>query len=170
MHIEENILIVFLLPMIFMFHDFEEIIFMESWFIRKRNHLQQQLPRFYPQIEKMTQGKTTAGFALSVAMMFLLISACTLVSVLSGNYLLWWSAFLIFSLHLIMHIGQSIVVRGYVPAVVTSILCLPYAIWGFMKMHTFFTLRQSIVITLIGIPIVAAYLAFAHWIGKKFAK
>ena len=35
--------------------------------------------------------------------------------------------FMAFSIHLIVHLGQSIVVRGYVPGFVTSILLLPFS-------------------------------------------
>lgn len=168
--VEIPALVVILLPIVFMLHDFEEVVFMESWYEHKHDYLRQRVPRFYPTIEKMMQGRTTSGFALSVAMMFLLVSACTLFSVITENYLVWWSAFLVFSLHLLMHIGQSLVLRSYVPAVVTSVLCLPYAVWGFTVMHVNFTLKQTLLSLVVSLPIVAVYLAFAHWVGKSAFK
>lgn len=157
-----------LLPVIFMFHDFEEVIFMKYWYGRNSAYLKRRVPGFHPMIERIMRGRTTASFALSVFFMFMLVSAITFYSVLSGNYLIWWGAFLIFSLHLLMHIGQSIIVRGYVPAVVTSVLCLPYSIWGYSLMNNMFTYRQTLVVLVIGLPVTIIYLIFAHRMGRIY--
>lgn len=157
-----------LLPVIFMLHDFEEVIFMEDWYKRKRYALNRRVPNLYPKIDKMMRDKTTASFALSVFFMFMLVSVCTFYALVSGNYIIWWGAFLIFTIHLLMHVGQSIIIRGYVPAVVTSVLCLPYSIWGYSLMSSMFTCRQTLVILAIGLPVTTAYLILAHKVGKIY--
>lgn len=157
-----------LLPVAFMFHDFEEVIFMEDWYKRKNRYLKKRVPRIYPMIDKMMRDRTTASFALSVFFMFMLVSACTFYSLVSGSYLIWWGAFIVFSLHLLMHIAQSIIVRGYVPAVVTSVLCLPYAAWGYSLMNSMFAWQQTLTVLAIGLPAVIIYLMLAHKIGKIY--
>lgn len=159
-----------LLPVIFMFHDFEEVIFMKYWYGKNSAYLKRRVPGFYPMIEKIMRGRTTASFAMSVFFMFMLVSATTFYSVLSGNYLIWWGAFLIFSLHLLIHIAQAIIVRRYVPAVVTSVLCLPYAIWGYSLMNNMFMCRQTLVVLVIGLSIVIGWLVLAYKIGEMFYK
>lgn len=159
-----------LLPVVFMFHDFEEVIFMEDWYKRKSECLKIRVPRLYPMIDKMMRERTTSSFALSVFLMFLLVSAYTFISLIIGNYIIWWGAFLIFSLHLLIHITQSIIVRGYVPAVATSLLCLPYSIWGYSLMNNMFTCRQTLVVLTIGLPIVIGWLALTYKIGEMFNK
>ncbi|RYM02943.1 HXXEE domain-containing protein [Sporolactobacillus sp. THM7-7] len=38
--------LIWLFPILFMFHDFEEIIFMKSWLIKNKYYLSQRFPRF----------------------------------------------------------------------------------------------------------------------------
>ena len=168
--IEDNIIIVFLLPIIFMFHDFEEILFMESWYVRNRESLQRRVPRFFPFMDRNMRGKSTAEFAMAVAWVFLLVSGSTVYSYLSGYYIVWWTVFVAFSVHLFVHIAQSIAVRGYVPAVVTSVLCLPYCAWGFTVMHHAFTIQQTLIALLVGILVAVIYVAFAHKLSAKISK
>lgn len=159
-----------LLPIVFVFHDFEEIIFMKYWYNKKGEYLRRRVPYFYPIIEKIMRKRATESFAFSVFFMFMLISVCTFYSIISGKYIIWWAAFLIFSIHLIMHITQSIVIRGYVPAVVTSVLCLPYAFWGYTLMKDKFDLQQTVIVTAICLPITIIYLIFAHKAGCMLNK
>ncbi len=53
-------------------------------------------------------------------------------AVLTDSMLLWgiWLGGLVgCTLHFVIHIGQSIVVRQYIPAVATSVLCMPVSVW-----------------------------------------
>ena len=56
----------------------------------------------------------------------LLISA---VAVYSGWYGLWFGGFIAYGIRLIIHIGQSIVIRKYIPALATSLLTLPLSVY-----------------------------------------
>ncbi|WP_081911134.1 MULTISPECIES: HXXEE domain-containing protein [Prevotellaceae] len=40
---------------------------------------------------------------------------------------IWLAIFMAFSIHLIIHIIQSIVVKNYIPKLVTSFLLLPFS-------------------------------------------
>ena len=78
--------------------------------------------------------------------------------------------FMAFSIHLIVHIGQSIVVRGYVPGFVTSILLLPFSYLGMKSIWNTFSMAQLLLWGIIGLIIIAANLTFAHWLGIKMTK
>ncbi len=89
-------LLVWLLPIVFMLHDFEEIIFMENWFSHNREKLLKRVPKLAPKILNHTDQLSTARIALGVACMFLLVVSVTLISVVSGVYYVWLAGFIVF--------------------------------------------------------------------------
>ncbi len=148
----EFIYAVWLLPAVFMFHDFEEIIFLQPWLQCKNPLLKAHFPRLAGQIDR-SANRSTSAFAFVVAAEFAVLTAIVVVTVWHAWYALWFAAFLAFFTHLIMHIGQSIVLRGYVPAVATSLLCMPYCVWVLtlvvrLKMFSF---AAAIVLAAVGI-------------------
>jgi hypothetical protein len=72
-----------------MVHDFEEIIFLAGWIRKNRVFVGERFPRIskllLPRLEKFS----TAGFALSVAEEFVLLSVVTFCSVFWDSYYLW---------------------------------------------------------------------------------
>lgn len=157
-------LLVWLLPIVFMLHDFEEIIFMEKWFAHNREKIMTRVPKLAPKLLHHIDQLTTARITLGVACMFLLVVSVTLISVFSGVYYVWLAGFIVFSIHLFVHIAQSLVLRSYVPAVVTSILALPYSIWGFATLiqANIFAPSDYLWCTGVGILITGIYLYAVH--------
>lgn len=161
--------IVYLLPVVFMFHDFEEIIFFKPWFENNERWLKDKYS-FIPQslfshFEKLS----TAGFALMVAEEFIVISAVTFYSVISGNYYWWMGLFIAFFIHLVMHIAQWLVVCRYIPTIITSFLCLPYCIYGLAKIiqTNVFTIGEMFLYTILAMLISLANLFVIHKIGSR---
>ena len=113
---------------------------------------------------------SASGTAMMVLLMFALVAGITLVSALFGLVNLWAGAVVVFLLHFLVHIGQFLAYRGYVPAIVTSI---PGAIWCVAAL---FTLSERSLLdwaqvglwTLAGMVLTAAWLAAAHHIGARF--
>ena len=157
-------LLVWLLPIVFMLHDFEEIVFMENWFTNNRKKLMTRVPKLAPKLLNHTDQLTTARIALGVACMFLLVTTVTLVSVLTGFYYIWLAGFMVFTIHLFVHIAQSLILRSYVPAIVTSILALPYSIWGITLLinANIFAPLEYLWSTLIGLIVTSLYLYAVH--------
>lgn len=86
-------------------------------------------------------------------------------------YLIWLGGFIAFALHLVLHILQAIWLRRYIPALATSILCLPVSgiiIWKTTALLHVNTI-ELLVFSLIGILIVIVNLFFALWLGKQFS-
>jgi len=106
----------FYLPLLFMLHDFEEIIFIRGW-KNKRQNMEKKGP--------FEDFQSTESFSLAVAEEFLIFSAITLWSVFRGQYRLWYGAFFAVIFHLMGHVIISIKQRRYTPGVVTSILLFP---------------------------------------------
>src|SRR5512144_2008205 len=114
-------LLIALLPVVFMLHDFEEIIMFRPWLDKNRALIAQR----YPRIDRVLAGHhdklTTSAFAVAVLHQFVLLSVITFLSLGVDSYRWWFAAFMAFTLHLLVHIGQWIVFRAYVPFIVTSI-------------------------------------------------
>lgn len=163
------LLVVTLLPVVFMFHDFEEIIFMKSWFNKNGQWLAEKFPFLPKTLFSHLENTTTANFALMVAEEFILVCLVTYLGILSGNYYWWLGAFMAFSVHIVIHLIQWIVVRGYIPVIVTSLLCLPYCIYGIVQiLHTNeFTGIEIAACTLIGMVLTALNLLLIHRIFSR---
>ncbi len=121
--------LVWILPIFFMMHDFEEIIMAEVW--GKRNYTKIQL--LFPRRQPFGLGNgiswQTPSFSVAVAIEFIMFSAISFLSVVYQNYIIWFSAFLGLIIHMaFIHIAVCFPFKGYVPGVVTSIASLPPAI------------------------------------------
>ncbi|MDB8657890.1 HXXEE domain-containing protein [Streptococcus anginosus] len=125
---------IWLFPLLFIFHDLEEIIGFMPWIERNEKLLAKKAVF----ILNTHKGLSTEGFALAVAEEFvvvLLVSFFALICHTRLLYLIWLGGFVAFALHLVVHILQAIWLRRYIPALATSILCLPvisnlfFALW-----------------------------------------
>ena len=83
---------------------------------------------------------------------------------------IWSALFMAFSIHLLVHIGQAIVMRGYIPGLVSTILLLPYAFIGMQNIWKAMNGMELTVWAVIGIFTMAVNLRFAHWLGMKTTK
>lgn len=112
---------IWLFPTLFMFHDMEEIIGLRSWLIRNESILAKR----FPKIAQVYTNFTTEGFAVAV---FEELCICILFCLLASLpwmffKLLWVGAFMAYTLHLVVHVVQAILFRGYIPALATSLIC-----------------------------------------------
>ncbi|MDO4695187.1 HXXEE domain-containing protein [Porphyromonas sp.] len=122
-----------ILPVIFMLHDFEEIIMFENWLAKNRIKLKTRFPKIEKFIEKQGLFKfSTSTFAVGVLHEFILLSGVSLTATCFGAHGLWFAAFMAYFVHLFVHLGQWIAYRGYIPVIITTILTLPYCIYTFI--------------------------------------
>lgn len=115
---------VWLFPVIFMFHEMEEIIGFK--FFLNKNH--DELEKRFPVILRCYKDFSTEGFALAVyEELFLCILISTLAYFFDKPVLwyLWLGAFLGCDLHFFIHLIQVSIYRRYIPACITSLICLP---------------------------------------------
>ena len=115
---------VWLFPLIFIFHDMEEIIGFIPWLIKNRDFLEPK----YSKLIKPYEGVTTEGFALAVFEEFILCIIICIVSYLVDFYGIWLGGIIGCALHFVVHIIESIVIKKYIPAVITSVVALPIGI------------------------------------------
>ena len=105
----ENLL--WLFPVIFMLHEMEEIIGFGPWLDKNQAILDK-----YPRIAAAYEHFSPSGFAVAVLEEYLVVIIITGASLYFANYLVWLGAFIAFSLHLLIHLIQSILIRKYIPA------------------------------------------------------
>ncbi len=126
--------IVWMLPVIFMLHDFEEIIMVEVWSMRYKKKISAVLPKWKPFGLKYIHYYQTATLSIGVEAEFLLFSLISLFSVIFQGYFLWYGAFLGLTLHYVfVHMLICIKFKNYVPGVITSVIFLFPSIWFLIK-------------------------------------
>lgn len=163
---------VWIFPIIFIFHDMEEIIGFGMWLKTNKQQLQDK----YPYILNTYKDFSTEGFSLAVfeeLVLCIMFSALAVLLDIQPLWYLWLGGFLACTLHFIIHIGQAIVMRQYIPATATSIICLPISIWILYK--CFLLIKSEwyyvAVFVVVGMLIVACNLKFAQkligWFTRK---
>ena len=100
----------------FIVHDGEEIAMEHKWVLTHGDALSVRFPmlrRLFYRLQRMS----TKAFAIAVMEELAILVAITVYALVGGPFAmeLWSVAFMVFSIHLVVHIGQAIVVRGYVP-------------------------------------------------------
>ena len=161
-----------LFPTIFIVHDMEEIIGL-GLFLRNNKEI---LEEKYPFVLRLNKDFSTEGFSLAVyeeLLLSILITIIALVTNYNVVWYLWLGGFIGCALHFVVHIGQSIILKKYIPAVVTSILLLPISVHIIYKCiltipdNTFFVL----IWIFLGIEMVVLNLLLIHkiigWYTRK---
>lgn len=81
-------------PIVFMIHDFEEIMGFESWLKNNREELKQRFPKVENFLSKKGMFQvSTSKFAFAVCIIFILVSLVSFISLYSGVYQWWFVAF-----------------------------------------------------------------------------
>ncbi|MGO0061350.1 HXXEE domain-containing protein [Brevibacillus fluminis] len=129
-----------LFPICFMLHDFEEIVVVEGWLARHRDHIRTILPVKTLRLQQRLDSVTTLGFARAVLLIFILLSAVTFYAVQTlhsggAGLLLFVGALNVLFLNSFTHLGQSLLVRGYTPGVLTAVIVLlPYTLYAYQRL------------------------------------
>lgn len=153
---------IWLFPILFIFHDFEEIIFMQSWISKNRRYLCERFPKLSKRLLSHFDNITTSSFAFGVAEEFILISIVTVVSYMTKWYILWVGLFITFTLHLVIHCFQALIVRKYVPSIITSVICLPICIYIIKHIVNLFQLESVVLYSILAFIIMVVNLVFIH--------
>ena len=93
------------LPLVFMLHDFEELIGFQPWLRANRAALLQRFPRLAPRLVAQLERMLGAPLVCSIFLIFLLLTLLSCYAALCGDYRLWYG-------------------------IITSLLALPYGIWA----------------------------------------
>jgi hypothetical protein len=159
-----------------MLHDFEELIGFEPWLKHHapevRAKLQKVLPAaLLPRVDSVL-AKSTVQFAVPIALIFLLTVIASFVAVELHSYGFFLAASAAYVLHGLMHIGQAIALRRYVPALATSVLfVLPYGALLYPRLvaEGIVTWPGLLLYGLVGVVTILPIILGVHWLGEKLA-
>ena len=141
--------IFWLFPIIFMLHEMEEIIGFRIWLDKNRDIVSK-----YNKLSILYQNFSNEGFSIAVLEEYLLCIIITCISIFFKTYIVLIGAFIAFSLHLLVHILQSIIIKRYISSLASSIILLPISIFLISKAiytfkYTFFSIVISSVLCVI---------------------
>ncbi|MDO4462147.1 MAG: HXXEE domain-containing protein [Bacteroidia bacterium] len=155
-------------PLAFIIHDLEEMLFQHRWLVAHRESLSRRFPRMRFVIEHLS-GLSTKAFAVAVLEELVVLLLATAYVLVGGRYAveIWSALFIAFSVHLLVHLGQGLLVSGYVPGVITSILMLPFGGYGDHSIWLVMSGWEMLMWGVIGVVVMVVNLRFAHWLGRR---
>lgn len=162
-------------PVVFMLHEFEELMMLKPWLAKNRTMLCRRLKGslFYNVVQLHTEISASAC-SLIIAEEFLLISIISLLATFSGQYNLWLGLVGAFQIHLIIHILQAIVLHIYIPALITSVLCSVYtfiilAVYRYCFCFETAAIYGFVFLCMLAVNLAGCFkmaLAFDKWLNK----
>lgn len=168
---------IWLLPVAFLLHDGEEIATMPTWVARNRVALDRIAELGDAAAWTVANLPATTGeVAVAVAFELLLILAATGALALRlrrGPALHFYSAVLgALLLHVVTHVAQAIVFRGYTPGVVSAVVVIPpasIALYGTLIRAGLLTGRSALLTAGAGAVAVLPVVVLAHQVGRLLA-
>ncbi|RNB52884.1 HXXEE domain-containing protein [Brevibacillus gelatini] len=168
----EFVNLIWLLLVVFVFHDLEEIITVERWLGQKRAQVLHALPGRLQKLMEPSLAMNTAQFAVAVTCIFAVLVAAVVLAAATlplGTYLPFFLVCLhVMFLHVFTHIGHTIVLRAYTPGVVTAvILVLPYSVYTYVRLFEAGVITWSLVWSTLPFCLLAVPILYvAHWLGQ----
>lgn len=167
---------IWLFPVLFIFHDMEEIIGFGIWSKKNKDKLNKVSGKFYNIYENMFSQYSTEGMALAVFEILVLCIVICITAQFFNFYALWLGTFIAYIIHMFVHIVQAILMKGYIPAVATSLIAIPLSIAVLLPCLSILNYKAGKIIfwTIIGLALVMANVKLAHammhWFTVKMQK
>lgn len=127
--------VLWLFPIVFMFHDFEELLTIENWMTHNKEKVFAAVPKFMHKYMHSSFQMTTIQYATDIFWLFLIITTATILAVFFSFYYLFLMFLTILFAHVFTHMGHALYLRKYTPGVITAILLvLPYTSYAFYRL------------------------------------
>lgn len=164
--------VMWLFPIVFMIHDFEEVIMFKPWVEKNAGFMKKDFPRLAARMLPHMEGLSTSSYALGIGMMFLVVSAVTFVSAEWDLYALWAGAVIGYFVHALAHIASFLVVRRYVPVVITSVITAPYCVWALAVVNGRHPLLigQTLLFSVAAFVVIVAGIYLAYRLAARFER
>ncbi|MGN0231865.1 MAG: HXXEE domain-containing protein [Muribaculaceae bacterium] len=151
-------IIIILFPVVFVIHELEEILMLDKW----KSGKCEMLSHRYSAIARMVSAMSQRGFAVIAAEETMLIIAATAVALYGGWQTGWYVLCIGAGVHLLVHIGQCIIMHGYALGALTAIITLPYYITALIQSSTAYTTAETLCIGVCGCAVVVINLIAMH--------
>lgn len=169
--------LIWLFPIMFMFHDFEEIIFGEPWLRKNADEIMgrigNRVPAFVAKQIQAVFKKSAYELAFPISLIFALTFISSYLAVEYQSYSFFIMASGVFFLHGFMHIGQAILLRRYVPAVISSVLfVIPYGAVLFWRLLVSGLVNWSLlaIFFIFAIVLTIPFILLMHIVGDALYK
>ncbi|MGT2929505.1 HXXEE domain-containing protein [Streptococcus dentasini] len=112
----------FILPILFILHDFEELIFVPLWKKSKKFQSSNQFIKFF--------GYADNGSAFSIGVLeeFVLLLIISIICQITYNTELYLGFCIAYIYHFLIHLRMCVQYKGYVPGIYTAVLQVPIMI------------------------------------------
>ncbi len=161
-----SILFYISLPVVFLLHDFEELFMRRKW---EKNHFD-EITRNYPKtvsVLSTLKNMTQLEYVIVTFEQFLFLT----FAVVWGIYAdpmpmcgLFWG----FAVHVIVTILHAIILRVYIPGLLSSILLVPYFAFGCYDMLHQYSLWDNMIMMVCGFGVISLNLILMYLLMKKF--
>ncbi len=163
---------IWIFPVLFIFHDMEEIILLPGFMNKNREEIIKRYPIAEKPLSVYKKGMTSEAFAIAVyEELIILIAVCALAELTEAQWTtgIWYGGLIGFTVHLIVHILQALAIKKYIPSLLTSILVLPPSI--ILLIRTKQEMNATVlIVVIVGIAAVAANLKLAHMLMNRYIK
>lgn len=162
-----------LLPIVFIIHDGEELFTMPGWVVRHQQKLD-ELARMNETAAEIVRSlpNTTGQVAVAIGCILLLFVVVTAGASMSGKRGFWLYAYAgllgVLFLHVFTHIAQAILFGGYTPGVIGAVVAIiPGALYLYKRLFEakLLTVKSAVVTALIGFALFVPGALLAHQIG-----
>ncbi|WP_010271121.1 HXXEE domain-containing protein [Paenibacillus senegalensis] len=131
----ELLSLLWLFPIVFMFHDFEEILTVENWVKTNQEKVLSRVPVFVQNLLSDSFKMNTLHFSKDVFWIYTAIVLSTILAVFFSFYYLFLAFLFLFFIHGFTHLGQAAWLRSYTPGVITTpLLVLPYSLYAYYRL------------------------------------
>lgn len=163
-----------LLPIIFIIHDGEELFTMPSWVVRHQEKLD-QIAGMNEIAAEMVRSlpTTTAQAAIAIGFILLLFVVVTAGASISRERGFWLYAYAslpgVLFLHVFTHIAQVVLIGGYAPGVIGAVVAIiPGTLYLYKRLFEakLLTAKSTVVTALIGFALFVSGAMLAHQIGR----
>lgn len=161
---------ILLFLIIFMLHNLEEIITIESWFQKTYPRISKKVPSFVQKEFNNYKNITSVQFAVVIFVFSVFITVLILISIITQHDYLFLGVILFFALNIFTHPLQSLYLKCYTPGVLTSLfLIIPYYSLFFYRFYNtdMFTINSVLGAMVVIILLIPAFL-LSHKIGEKW--
>jgi hypothetical protein len=159
-----NDTIVWLTVVLFVLHEFQEIIFIKPWVARNSGD-----PRMARHAFMAMKDVSTSAIAMMIGEEFLLFSVFAACAVFAGWYSFFWGFLLLYTAHLVGHIAETRQYGWNTPSFLTSVIALPwcvYALYALMHLHLAAPVASA-VWAVVFTPVITLNFRFIYWLAPR---
>lgn len=169
--------ILWLLPVVFIIHDGEELLTMPGWIASHRKELDQfaQLHETAAEVVRSLPVTTTQA-AVSIGFILILFVAVTIGATVSNRRGFWLYAYAcllgVLFLHVFTHVAQAIIFSGYVPGLIGAVSAvIPGALYIYKRLFEagLLTWKSAMVTALLGFALFIPGALLAQQVGQMLA-